>query len=119
MRGWKWRNFGKDFYCLRNFSTCILTDRVPPMTSCEDKICGNFAINRFAKIKADVPCFFSIVSISTGGTLNAEVSNVERTIVSNIRPFRLAFHTDSTESGDIDNRGFCLDYIQVSEHLIY
>lgn len=48
-----------------------------------------------------------------GGTFNAEVSNVERTISSNIRPFRLAFHTDSVEApNDVDNRGFCLDYIQ-------
>jgi len=52
-------------------------------------------------------------SIHIGGTFNAEVSNVERTISSNIRPFRLAFHTDSVEApNDVDNRGFCLDYIQ-------
>ncbi|CAO1362359.1 unnamed protein product [Diamesa serratosioi] len=64
-----------------------VSDRVPVAMSCEDKICG--------------------------GTFNAEVSSVERTVSSNVRPFRLAFHTDSVEApNDIDNRGFCLDYIQ-------
>lgn len=65
----------------------FISDRVPIAMSCEDKICG--------------------------GTFNAEVSSVERTVSSNVRPFRLAFHTDSVEApNDIDNRGFCLDYIQ-------
>lgn len=48
-----------------------------------------------------------------GGTFNAEFSQQERTVMSNIRPFRLYFHTDSTEApNDLDNRGFCLDYVQ-------
>lgn len=48
-----------------------------------------------------------------GGAFNAEVSNMDRTVSSNIRPFRLAFHTDSVEApNDVDNRGFCLDYVQ-------
>lgn len=30
-----------------------------------------------------------------------------------VRPFRLAFHTDAVEAPtDVDNRGFCLDYVQ-------
>jgi len=30
-----------------------------------------------------------------------------------VRPFRLNFHTDGVEApNDIDNRGFCLDYVQ-------
>jgi hypothetical protein len=63
------------------------SDRNPPLMQCEDKICG--------------------------GTFNAEVSSSDRTVSSNIRPFRLAFHTDSTEApNDVDNRGFCLDYVQ-------
>jgi hypothetical protein len=64
-----------------------VADRNPPVMQCEDKICG--------------------------GTFNAEVSSVERTVSSSIRPFRLAYHTDSTEApNDVDNRGFCLDYVQ-------
>ncbi|XP_314314.2 uncharacterized protein LOC1275085 [Anopheles gambiae] len=64
-----------------------IADRLPMASTCEDKICG--------------------------GTFNAEVSSVERTVVSTIRPFRLAFHTDSIEAPtDVDNRGFCLDYVQ-------
>ncbi|CRL03175.1 CLUMA_CG016282, isoform A [Clunio marinus] len=64
-----------------------VADRVPPAIQCEDKICG--------------------------GTFNAEPSTTERTVSSNIRPFRLAFHTDSVEAPtDVDNKGFCLDYVQ-------
>lgn len=35
-------------------------------------------------------------------------------ISGSIRPFRLAFHTDAVEAenNDIDNKGFCLDYVQ-------
>lgn len=33
--------------------------------------------------------------------------------IGNVRPFRVAFHTDAVESPmDMDNRGFCLDYVQ-------
>lgn len=64
-----------------------VADRMPVPTACEDKICG--------------------------GTFNAEISSIERTISSNIRPFRLAFHTDSVEAPlDTDNKGFCLTYVQ-------
>lgn len=64
-----------------------VADRLPVSPTCEDRICG--------------------------GTFNAEVSSVERTVSSNIRPFRLAFHADSIEAPvDVDNRGFCLDYVQ-------
>lgn len=40
--------------------------------------------------------------------------NDEFSIPANIRPFRMAFHTDAVEAanGDMDNRGFCLDYVQ-------
>jgi hypothetical protein len=55
----------------------------------------------------------SLTFVCLGGAFNAEVSAVDRTISSNIRPFRLAFHTDSVEApNDVDNRGFCLDYVQ-------
>lgn len=55
--------------------------------ACEDKICG--------------------------GTFNAEISSQERVVASNIRPFRLFFHTDNIEApNDVDNRGFCLEYVQ-------
>lgn len=64
-----------------------VADRNPPIQACEDKICG--------------------------GTFNAEVSSIERTVSSNVRPFRLFFHSDQVESPtDLDNRGFCLDYVQ-------
>lgn len=64
-----------------------VADRQPIATACDDKICG--------------------------GTFNAEVSSIERTVFTNIRPFRLAFHTDGVEAPlDIDNRGFCLNYVQ-------
>ena len=34
-------------------------------------------------------------------------------IAGSVRPFRLYFHTDATEApNDIDNKGFCLDYVQ-------
>ncbi|XP_026461329.1 uncharacterized protein LOC113363056 [Ctenocephalides felis] len=62
-------------------------DRTPPATTCEDRICG--------------------------GTFSAEISMTPATVFSNVRPFRLAFHTDATEAPtDTDNRGFCLDYVQ-------
>ncbi|GAB0099803.1 uncharacterized protein DMENIID0001_156900 [Sergentomyia squamirostris] len=64
-----------------------VADRQPASLTCEDRICG--------------------------GTFNAEVNSVERTVSSNVRPFRLAFHTDAVEAPiDTDNRGFCLDYVQ-------
>lgn len=64
-----------------------IADRQPISTTCEDKICG--------------------------GTFNAEISSIERTIFTAIRPFRLAFHTDGVEAPlDIDNKGFCLNYVQ-------
>lgn len=64
-----------------------VADRQPIATVCEDKLCG--------------------------GTFNAEISSIERTVMSNIRPFRLAFHTDAIEAPlDIDNKGFCLNYVQ-------
>ncbi|KAL1381512.1 hypothetical protein pipiens_013409 [Culex pipiens pipiens] len=64
-----------------------VADRMPTASTCEDKICG--------------------------GVFNAEISSVERTVVSTVRPFHLAFHTDSVEAPmDVDNRGFCLDYVQ-------
>jgi len=64
-----------------------VADRQPISTTCEDKICG--------------------------GTFNAEISSIQRTVFSTIRPFRLAFHTDGVEAPlDIDNRGFCLNYVQ-------
>ncbi|CAD7082808.1 unnamed protein product [Hermetia illucens] len=64
-----------------------VADRVPVSTACEDRVCG--------------------------GTFNAEVSSVSRTVTTTVRPFRLYFHTDGVESPiDVDNRGFCLDYVQ-------
>ncbi|GJQ70913.1 hypothetical protein Trydic_g830 [Trypoxylus dichotomus] len=48
-----------------------------------------------------------------GGTLSADVSMMPTTIRSSVKPFRLAFHTDSVEAPtDAGNRGFCLDYVQ-------
>ncbi|XP_061394015.1 uncharacterized protein LOC133329555 [Musca vetustissima] len=62
-------------------------DRIPPQSACEDRVCG--------------------------GTFSAEVGMVQKTVQSSVRPFRLYFHTDGIEAPtDIDNRGFCLDYVQ-------
>lgn len=94
------------------FNISLFTDRVPATMQCEDKICGK----RF-------PCQTQLTThcasanhnfhFNVGGAFNAEVSSVDRTVSSNIRPFRLVFHTDSVEApNDVDNRGFCLDYIQ-------
>lgn len=47
-----------------------------------------------------------------GGTLSAEPSTTSSTIISNIRPFRMYFHTNSVESPDMGNIGFCLHYVQ-------
>ncbi|KAK5642457.1 hypothetical protein RI129_008624 [Pyrocoelia pectoralis] len=49
-----------------------------------------------------------------GGTLNTEANAmVSSTIRSNVKPFRLWFHTDNVESPtDIANKGFCLEYVQ-------
>ncbi|XP_046998494.1 uncharacterized protein LOC124613816 [Schistocerca americana] len=48
-----------------------------------------------------------------GGTFSAEVGQQTAFVYSRTRPFRLAFHTDSSEApNDIGNRGFCLNYIQ-------
>jgi len=34
-------------------------------------------------------------------------------LLGTVKPFRLIFHTDSTEGpGDIGNKGFCLNYVQ-------
>lgn len=64
-----------------------VADILPVSQTCEDRVCG--------------------------GTFNAVISNIERTVVSNIRPFRLHFHTNSAEApNDFDNVGFCLDYVQ-------
>ncbi|XP_055840789.1 uncharacterized protein LOC129908368 [Episyrphus balteatus] len=67
---------------------CIrVADRVPPANACEDRVCG--------------------------GTFNAEVSPDQKTVQTSVRPFRLYFHTDGIEAPlDVDNRGFCLDYVQ-------
>ncbi|XP_011179810.1 uncharacterized protein LOC105210499 [Zeugodacus cucurbitae] len=62
-------------------------DRIPPLAACEDRVCG--------------------------GTFSAEVGTIQRTVQSSVRPFRLYFHTDGVEAPtDIDNRGFCLDFVQ-------
>ncbi|KNC33110.1 hypothetical protein FF38_04686 [Lucilia cuprina] len=62
-------------------------DRIPPLSACEDRVCG--------------------------GTFSAEVGMVQKTVQTSVRPFRLYFHTDGIEAPtDIDNRGFCLDYVQ-------
>ncbi|XP_055315358.1 uncharacterized protein LOC129575574 isoform X2 [Sitodiplosis mosellana] len=64
-----------------------VADRLPPSNTCEDRICG--------------------------GVFNAEISSMEKTVISSIRPFRLAFHSDAVEAPtDVDNKGFCLDYVQ-------
>ncbi|KAK4877277.1 hypothetical protein RN001_009783 [Aquatica leii] len=48
-----------------------------------------------------------------GGTFSAEVNIMPATVRSNVKPFRLWFHTDNTESPtDVMNRGFCLNYVQ-------
>ncbi|XP_018325682.1 uncharacterized protein LOC108737362 [Agrilus planipennis] len=48
-----------------------------------------------------------------GGILAADVTRIPSTIRSNVRPFRLYFHTDSVEAPlDIGNRGFCINYVQ-------
>ncbi|XP_049785117.1 uncharacterized protein LOC126187848 [Schistocerca cancellata] len=48
-----------------------------------------------------------------GGTFSAEVGQQTAFVYSRTRPFRLAFHTDSSEApNDVGNRGFCLNYIQ-------
>ncbi|XP_019868812.2 uncharacterized protein LOC109597535 [Aethina tumida] len=48
-----------------------------------------------------------------GGTLSADVSLNPTPIRSNVKPFRLWFHTDGVEAPtDISNRGFCLNYVQ-------
>ncbi|XP_050684030.1 uncharacterized protein LOC126978945 [Leptidea sinapis] len=48
-----------------------------------------------------------------GGTFSADLSMQPATVLSTVKPFRLWFHTDSVEAPvDIDNRGFCLNYVQ-------
>ncbi|XP_028170488.1 uncharacterized protein LOC114360114 [Ostrinia furnacalis] len=48
-----------------------------------------------------------------GGTFSADLSMTASTVLSTVKPFRLWFHTDSVEAPvDIDNRGFCLNYVQ-------
>lgn len=35
------------------------------------------------------------------------------TLIGSVRPFRVSFHADAVEApNDVDNRGFCLDYVQ-------
>jgi hypothetical protein len=99
---------------LSNISFVLFLDRVPVSMLCEDKLCGEFSIfNSITEVKTSPFIFPMSSNICLGGAFNAEVSSVDRTVASNIRPFRLHFHTDSVEApNDIDNRGFCLDYIQ-------
>nr|XP_018903764.1 PREDICTED: uncharacterized protein LOC109034848 [Bemisia tabaci] len=70
-----------------------------------------------------IPCTSNTGRISTsqttcvdrlcGGTLSAEISTIASTIYSNVRPFRISYHTNNVESPtDMGNRGFCLNYIQ-------
>ncbi|XP_033207964.1 uncharacterized protein LOC117167267 [Belonocnema kinseyi] len=48
-----------------------------------------------------------------GGVFNTEASTNSSTIISTVKPFRLVFHTDGTESpNDVGNKGFCLNYVQ-------
>lgn len=88
-----------------------MADRVTMLMTCEDRLCG--------------------------GALSAELGTTARTIISklfnpfkyssikhgfltrnkivlgSVRPFRLAFHSDAVEApNDLDNRGFCLEYVQ-------
>jgi len=40
-------------------------------------------------------------------------NTLKNILTASVRPFRLYFHTDGVEApNDIDNRGFCLDYVQ-------
>ncbi|XP_066598600.1 uncharacterized protein [Prorops nasuta] len=71
-----------------------------------------------------VPCATNLGRITTsvpmcvdricGGAFNAENQNINASsVISTVKPFRLIFHTDSTESpNDLGNRGFCLNYVQ-------
>ncbi|KAF2898844.1 hypothetical protein ILUMI_07331, partial [Ignelater luminosus] len=55
----------------------------------------------------------STVDRICGGTLAADVTLNPTTIRSNVKPFRIWFHTDNVENPvDIMNRGFCLNYVQ-------
>ncbi|XP_063911375.1 uncharacterized protein LOC135128394 [Zophobas morio] len=48
-----------------------------------------------------------------GGVLSADVTLQPTTVRSTVKPFRLWFHTDSTEApNDVANKGFCLNYVQ-------
>ncbi|KAG5869495.1 hypothetical protein JTB14_013568 [Gonioctena quinquepunctata] len=48
-----------------------------------------------------------------GGLLAADVTLIPTTVKSSAKPFILYFHTDGVEAPiDIDNRGFCINYIQ-------
>ncbi|XP_024941438.1 uncharacterized protein LOC107268341 [Cephus cinctus] len=49
-----------------------------------------------------------------GGTFAAESQSLNSSsVISTVKPFRLVFHTDSTEApNDVSNRGFCLNYVQ-------
>ncbi|VEN42972.1 unnamed protein product [Callosobruchus maculatus] len=49
-----------------------------------------------------------------GGVLSAEVSTLPSSVKTNVKPFDLWFHTDGVEApNDSDNKGFCLNYIQL------
>ncbi|XKL69665.1 hypothetical protein PGB90_007434 [Kerria lacca] len=59
-----------------------------------------------------MPGSITCVDRLCGGTLNAEPSVIPTTIYSTVKPFRLHFHTNSVESPDMGNIGFCLHYVQ-------
>ncbi|KAL0103614.1 hypothetical protein PUN28_017709 [Cardiocondyla obscurior] len=71
-----------------------------------------------------IPCAMNLGRLSStpitcvdrlcGGTFNSEAQNLNgSSVISTVKPFRLIFHTDSTEApGDVGNRGFCLNYVQ-------
>ncbi|KAG7168192.1 hypothetical protein Hamer_G016825 [Homarus americanus] len=80
--------------CTRDWVTipCVSVDSRSPATSCQDRLCGDN---------------LNTIASTTGGNVR---------VFSFVKPFILVYHTDSQEASsspaEVENRGFCLDYVQ-------
>lgn len=97
-----------------------VADRLPQSNTCEDRICGgtfNAEVSSMSKTvtsKSLYKYFQKKIQIIFFRFLcNFLLGICDRSIAGSLRPFRLHFHTDAVEApNDIDNKGFCLDYVQ-------
>ncbi|XP_071534346.1 uncharacterized protein [Panulirus ornatus] len=71
---------------------CVSDNSQNPTSNCQDRLCGDN---------------LNAIPSTVGGNVN---------VFSYVKPFMLVYHTDGTEGSaaptELNNRGFCLDYVQ-------